>query len=80
MTNPKPFIEAVGLAREALINNPDALLFQKWNCAKCGSEQHIEQPNHFYTSGRCEKCNNITDLRKTGFSFGLLISHDPYSE
>lgn len=43
-------------------------VFQTWHC-KCGTQQTMSVANHFYLSGRCEECNEVTDLVKSGCGF-----------
>lgn len=49
-------------------------IFQKFSCEKCGVRQHMEEPNKFYKTGKCETCGHVTDLTRTGCNFLLCIS------
>ena len=43
--------------------------YQKFTCENCGSRQTIDVPNTFYTSGQCEECKHVTDIKKRGCNF-----------
>lgn len=47
-------------------------VYQKWQCDKCDTIQTIEEPNKFYTSGKCEECGHITDMLKKGCNYMLV--------
>lgn len=47
-------------------------VFQQFNCAKCGIKQTIEEPNKFFTKGKCEECQHISDLVKDGCNFAAV--------
>lgn len=49
-------------------------VYQQWNCAHCGTKQTMPDPNKFFTSGRCEECDLITDIRRDGCNFMATIS------
>lgn len=42
---------------------------QKFTCSGCGSRQTMERENTFYTSGRCEECGHVTDIRAAGCNY-----------
>jgi hypothetical protein len=44
-------------------------IYQQWNCAHCGVKQTMSTSNKFFTSGKCEECGKITDIRKDGCNF-----------
>lgn len=46
--------------------------FQKFSCEKCGSRQTIDEPNHFYTSGKCQECGHVTDITKSGCNYLVI--------
>ena len=48
-------------------------VFQKFTCEKCSSRQTIDEPNVFYTSGKCEECNHVTDIRKSGCNYLAIL-------
>jgi hypothetical protein len=52
-------------------------VFQKFTCAKCGSRQTIETPNTFHTSGRCEECQHVTDIKARGCNYMLMSGKLP---
>ena len=44
-------------------------VFQKFTCDKCESRQTIDEPNVFYSSGKCEECGHVTDIEKKGCNY-----------
>ena len=54
-------------------------VFVKWDCAVCGDRQTFARPNVVHTSGECEVCGSITDLRETGGGLMLILSSAPAS-
>lgn len=44
-------------------------VFQQWNCEHCGVKQTMPDANKFFTSGRCEECDRVTDIVKNGMNF-----------
>ena len=49
-------------------------VFQQFNCAHCGMKQTMEEANVFHTSGICEECGKLTDIKKDGCNFMLIAS------
>jgi hypothetical protein len=49
-------------------------VFQKFTCEKCGSRQTVDTPNVFYTSGRCEECQHVTDLTLKGCNYLVIYA------
>ena len=47
---------------------------QKFTCEMCGSRQTIEEPNVFYTSGKCEECSHTTDIKKKGCNYVAIFN------
>lgn len=68
-------LEDVVKAAEAQAANGHSC-FQKFTCEKCGSRQTMETPNVFYTSGSCEECGHVTDIKKKGCNF-IMITVPP---
>lgn len=62
-----PFNEVVKTA-EGLIKK-GVNTFQKFTCDGCGVRQTIDVPNVFYTSGKCEECGHVTDIRAKGCNY-----------
>jgi hypothetical protein len=54
---------------DKLLANPNVSVYQKFTCAGCGNRLTIEEPNTFYTSGKCDKCEAITDIKKGRLQF-----------
>lgn len=46
--------------------------FQQFNCAHCGMKQTIDEANVFHTSGTCEECGKLTDIKKDGCNYMLV--------
>ena len=62
-----PFLEVCQKADAAIKSG--WTVHQKFTCAGCGARQTIEKPNVFYTSGECEECQHVTDLREAGCNY-----------
>jgi hypothetical protein len=62
-----------------VLENPNVSVYQKFTCAGCGNRLTIEEPNTFYTSGKCDKCEAITDIKKDGYNFLVIagLTHNP---
>lgn len=67
-----PWSDAIKAA-EDLANDGHAF-YQKFTCEKCNARLTMEQVNTFYTHGKCDQCQHITDIRETGFNYLLVIS------
>lgn len=48
-------------------------VFQKFTCASCGSRQTMAMANAFYTTGECEACGAMTDIRAKGCNFAAVF-------
>lgn len=59
------------VAKVAPLIKRGATAHQKFTCSTCGSRQTIEEPNKFFTSGKCEECGNVTDIREVGCNYVL---------
>lgn len=66
-----PFDEVVDSAIEQMSRG--ATIFQKWSCAACRTRQTMEVPNKMFTSGRCEECGYVTDIRRAGCNFLVVL-------
>lgn len=51
-------------------------VFQKFTCDGCGSRQTMDTPNQFFTSGKCEECGTVTDIKKKGCNY-LVTTVNP---
>lgn len=49
-----------------------ATIHQQFNCCKCGVKQTIEEKNKFFTSGKCQECGHVTDIKKNGCNFMMI--------
>lgn len=54
-----------------------ATIFQKFTCIGCRARQTMAVPNALYTTGSCDECGCVTDIRKEGCGFMLVQSSDP---
>ena len=52
-------------------------MFQKFTCEACLARQTMDTPNAFYTSGKCDECGHITQLKTGCCGFMLVQSADP---
>jgi hypothetical protein len=50
-----------------------ATIHQKFTCEVCSSRQTIAEANKFFTHGKCEECNHITDITKTGCNYLVIF-------
>jgi hypothetical protein len=48
-------------------------VFQKFSCDGCGARQTMDIPNKFFTSGQCEVCLVVTDIRAKGCNYLLIM-------
>ncbi len=48
-------------------------VFQKFTCIGCGERLMVEEANRLYTSGSCDKCGVVTDIKKTGCNYLVII-------
>jgi len=44
-------------------------IYQKFTCEKCGERQMIDEPNRFYTQGKCGDCGHVTDIVEHGCNY-----------
>jgi hypothetical protein len=49
-------------------------VYQQFACARCGSKQTMDEPNVFYTGGRCEECGAETDIRADGCNYLVILT------
>jgi hypothetical protein len=49
-----------------------AVVFQKRTCRHCGSRQTMNEPNTFFTSGRCEECRQVTEITNCNYMVIVL--------
>jgi len=72
--NDYPFEEIAEDAGKILAQDKNASVYQKFSCENCGSRQTIDEPNRFYTLGKCEECSHVTDLRRRGCNFMVMTT------
>lgn len=63
-------------ASRVIERHPGSLVWQKWDCAHCGSRQTMETPNTFYDSGRCESCGEVSPITHCNFLLALATTPD----
>lgn len=49
-------------------------VYQQFNCAGCGAKQTMPDANKFFTAGRCEECQHVTDIVANGCNFMATFS------
>lgn len=64
------FYDCAILANEQILKGH--IIYQKFWCANCGEVQHIDRANAFYTQGKCEECDHISDLINDGCNYVLV--------
>jgi hypothetical protein len=72
-----PFRETVDKAHELIrrsSQNSRVEIFQQWVCVGCGSKQTMEHPNTFFTQGRCEECDRLTNIEQDGCNYAIVVS------
>jgi hypothetical protein len=70
--NDYPFAEIVKACAEKIAAGHS--IHQKFTCSSCGSRQTMAEPNRLFTSGYCEECGAITDIKQQGCNY-MLIAH-----
>lgn len=70
-----PFNDVLKQADAAIAKGAQA--FQQFTCSGCGAKQTMEEPDTFYTSGKCEECGHITDIRTDGCNFMVIAGGMP---
>jgi hypothetical protein len=67
-----PFYEVAAAAKKWI--DAGQTIHQKFTCENCGVRQTMEIPNVFYTSGKCEECGHVTDLKLRGCNYLLYAA------
>jgi hypothetical protein len=49
-----------------------ATIHQKFTCLVGGARQTIAEANLFFTHGKCEECNHITDIATHGCNYLVM--------
>lgn len=49
--------------------------FQKFTCDKCWARITIDEPNKLFIEGHCQECGHVTDLKKRGCNYSLMLSN-----
>jgi hypothetical protein len=71
--NLHPWDAVIENVRNKLAESPGAMFFQQYNCSGCGSKLTMDEANKFYTHGSCDRCPTITDIRKDGCNFMIVL-------
>lgn len=69
-----PFDEAVASATRKIMTGFD--VYQKFTCQGCGHRLTMAEPNCFYTTGTCDRCDAVTDIAARGCGYMAAISTD----
>lgn len=70
-----PLDECAARAERILAKLPDAKVFQKWTCRQCKRRLCSDIPNQFSTSGRCEYCGHVTNIKKWGCNYLVMAKN-----
>lgn len=66
-----PFDEVLTSATKVLSDGGH--FHQQFNCAHCGTKQTMEKPDVFFTTGKCEECRKITNIREAGCNMLVIF-------
>lgn len=66
-----PFDEVVKTATDWI--GRGGTVHQKFSCAKCGERLTVAEANVFFEAGSCDRCGWITDIRKSGCNYLLVV-------
>lgn len=69
MANDYPLQECADAAEQILAKNPTAKIYQKFTCQHCGARQTMGEANKFFTTGKCEECDKVTDIAANGCNY-----------
>jgi hypothetical protein len=67
-----PFTQVVKTADLLIQQGHD--VYQKFTCAGCGRRLTMDVKNTFYEEGTCDRCEHVTDIRKDGCNY-LVVMH-----
>lgn len=67
-----PFDEVLAQANELIAAGSD--VYQQFNCGACAQKLTIDVPNTFYTTGKCDACGALTDLKEAGCNMMVVTS------
>lgn len=76
--NVYPFDDVIKNADEVIAKG--GAVYQQFVCEHCGNKLSMDAVNTFYTSGTCDKCGKITDIRKNGCNFMTIMSGESFAE
>lgn len=70
-----PFDDVLKQADEAIEKGGTA--YQQFTCKGCSNKLTMDVPNTFYTSGQCDKCGHITDIKADGCNLMVVFGMPP---
>ena len=47
---------------------------QKFTCAGCGARLTMDEPNHFFELGTCDRCDAVTNIKAQGCNYMVLMN------
>jgi hypothetical protein len=69
------FNDAVAMAQKLCERSDKSVeVWQQWMCVGCGTKQTMSDPFTFYTHGRCEQCDRLSNLEADGCNFAITWS------
>lgn len=72
MANDYPFNEVAMAVDQLAAKGWDC--YQKFTCRGCGRRLTMDEPNILYTTGKCEDCGYVTDIKAHGCNYLLIAS------
>jgi transcription elongation factor Elf1 len=49
-------------------------IHQQFECEHCGVKQTMAEENQMFTTGKCEECGGITNIRSKGCNYLLVMN------
>jgi hypothetical protein len=71
-----PFNEVVDEAARLVMRG--FTVFQKFTCQQCRQRLTVDEPNSFHTTGSCEQCGALTDIKARGCNYLVIAPADKY--
>lgn len=65
--------KATDVQQRARRDGTSAAFYQKFTCSGCGQRLGMDEPNKFFTHGTCDRCPALTDIRKDGCNYVLIV-------
>jgi predicted RNA-binding Zn-ribbon protein involved in translation (DUF1610 family) len=70
-----PLDEIVAAVDAKLAEHPNWQFFQKFTCTGCGQRLTMDEPNTFFSTGNCDRCAAVTDIRARGCNYLVVMSN-----